>query len=275
MVNSSEFLYKVIEGVNDMMPVIFIGHGSPMNAIEDNEFTKNFKNISKDIEKPKAIICISAHWFTDGTKVTAMSNPKTIHDFYGFPKELYDIEYPTKGDVALAKEVEELLSPIKVELDLEWGLDHGSWSVLRHMYPNADIPTIQIGIDYNKSPKYHFDLAKKLESLRSKGVLIIGSGNIVHNLGMVDFDNIETHDYGYDWAKKVRKQINEYILNNNFDPILDYLKQGSDFHLAIPTPEHFLPLIYILGLKKENEKVEFFNDVLVGGSLSMTSMIIK
>jgi len=258
-----------------IMPILFIGHGSPMNAIEDNEFTKNFKNISKDIEKPKAIICISAHWFTDGTKVTAMSNPKTIHDFYGFPKELYDIEYPTKGDVALAKEVEELLSPIKVELDLEWGLDHGSWSVLRHMYPNADIPTIQIGIDYNKSPKYHFDLAKKLESLRSKGVLIIGSGNIVHNLGMVDFDNIETHDYGYDWAKKVRKQINEYILNNNFDPILDYLKQGSDFHLAIPTPEHFLPLIYILGLKKENEKVEFFNDVLVGGSLSMTSMIIK
>ena len=258
-----------------LMPIIFVGHGSPMNAIENNEFTKNFHNIIKGIQKPKAILCISAHWFTDGTKVTSMKNPKTIHDFYGFPPELYDIEYPAKGDPNLAEQIKNLLSPIPVELDLGWGLDHGAWSVLRHMYLDADIPTIQISIDYNKPPIYHFELAKKLESLRSEGVLIIGSGNIVHNLSMIDFNNIETHDYGFDWAKRVHEQINEFILNNKINPLLNYTDQGNDFRLAIPTPEHFLPLIYILGLKNKNEKIEFFNDVLVGGSLSMTGIKIS
>lgn len=256
------------------MPILFVGHGSPMNAVEENEFTKNFRRVALEIEKPKAIVCISAHWFTNGTKVTAMEKPKTIHDFYGFPSELYDIEYGAKGDKQLAKEIKEILSPIQVESNLDWGLDHGTWSVLRHMYPSADVPVVQLSIDYNESPEYHFNLAKKLALLRSKGILIIGSGNIVHNLGEVDFENIE-NNYGFVWAKRVQKIINESILKNNFKILLDYSRQDNDFDLAIPTPEHFLPLIYILGLKKENEKIEFFNDVIVGGSISMTSLKIS
>jgi len=256
-------------------PLLFIGHGSPMNAIEENEFTKNFNKIAKEIEKPNAIICISAHWFIEGTKITAMEKPKTIHDFGGFPKELYKIEYPANGDIELAKEVQRLLHPIKADLDTKWGLDHGTWSVLRHMYPKADIPVIQISIDYTKPAQYHFNLAKKLSSLREKGILIIGSGDIVHNLNEIDFENIETYDFGYDWARRAQKTINENILSWNFEPLINYEKQGDDFKLAIPTPDHYLPLIYILGLKENNEKIELFNDTLVGGSLSMTSLKIS
>ena len=256
------------------MPLIFVGHGSPMNAIEDNEFTKNFRRIASEIEKPKVIICISAHWVTEGTKITAMKNPKTIYDFYGFPPELYEIKYPAKGDVKLAKKINELFSSINASLDTEWGLDHGTWSVLRHMYPKADVPVVQISIDYHKDSLFHFNLAKKLSILRERGVLIIGSGNIVHNLGMIDFENIETHNFGYDWARKIQRIVNENILNNNFEALINYEKQDSNFRLAIPTPEHFLPLLYILGLKEENEKIEIWNDVLVGGSLSMTSIKI-
>ena len=259
----------------NIMPLLFVGHGSPMNAIEDNEFTKNFRRIASEIYKPKAIVCISAHWFTNGTKVTSMENPKTIHDFYGFPDELYDIEYPAKGYTKIAKEIKELLLPTIVELDLEWGLDHGTWSVLKHMYPDADIPVVQISIDYNKNAEYHFNLAKKLKVLRSKGILIIGSGNIVHNLNIVDFEKIETPNSGYDWADRAKKFINKTILSGNFEPLIDYQNQRNDLNLAIPTPEHFLPLIYILGIKEENEKVEFFNDVIVGGSISMTSLKIN
>lgn len=258
-----------------LMPLLFIGHGSPMNAIEDNEFTRNFIRVAKEIERPKAIVCISAHWFTNGTKVTAMEKPKTIHDFSGFPQELYDIDYPAVGDIELAKEIKSLLSPAEVELNNDWGLDHGTWSVLRHMYPYADIPVVQISIDYNKHTQYHFDLAKKLLSLRSKGILIIGSGNIVHNLGKVDFKNTETSYYGYDWAKSAQKTVDESILSGDFNFLIEYKKDGDDLNMAIPTPEHFLPLIYILGLKEQNEKIEFFNDVLIGGSISMTSLKIS
>ena len=256
-----------------LMPVLFIGHGSPMNAIENNEFTQNFIKIAKEIDRPKAIVCISAHWFTNGTKITSMDKPKTIHDFYGFPEELYNIDYPAIGDAKLAKEVKELLDGIKVELDTEWGLDHGAWSVLIHMYPNADIPVIQLSINYNEPASYHYALAKKLLSLREKGVLILGSGNIVHNLNIIDFRHIDTRDYGYEWARKAKDIINKSIINGDFDSLVNY-KDNHDLDLAIPTPEHFLPLIYILGLKQEDEKIEFFNDILVGGSLSMTSMRI-
>ena len=204
-----------------------------------------------------------------------MKNPKTIHDFYGFPRELYAIEYGAKGDPQLAEEIKKLFSSIQVKLDLDWGLDHGAWSVLKHMYPNADIPVIQLSIDYNQGAEYHFNLAKKLSTLRSEGILIIGSGNIVHNLNLIDFENIETYNFGFDWAKRAQKKINECILNKNFKPLIHYLEQGSDFDLAIPTPEHFLPLIYILGLCEESEKIELFNDALVGGSLSMTSLKIS
>ncbi|MEI7688750.1 MAG: 4,5-DOPA dioxygenase extradiol [Candidatus Nomurabacteria bacterium] len=254
------------------MPVIFVGHGSPMNAIEDNEFTKNFKKVAKGIPKPKAIICISAHWVTEGTKVTAMEKPKTIHDFYGFPEELYNIEYPAVGSLKLAEEIKSLLSDTTVESDYSWGLDHGTWSVLRHMYPDADVPVVQISLDYNKSSKEHFDLAKNLSKLREEGILIIGSGDIVHNLREIDFKNIETHDYGYDWAKRIQKDINKDILEDHFENIYNYDDKNSDYNLAIPTPEHFWPLLYVLGLKEESDNIEIWNDILVGGSLSMTSI---
>jgi 4,5-DOPA dioxygenase extradiol len=256
------------------MPVLFVGHGSPMYAIEDNIFTKNFRAISKNIEKPKAIICISAHWVTDGLKVTAMDKPKTIHDFYGFPEELYKIEYPAMGDWKLADKVRQILGFGDDILDMEWGLDHGTWSVLRHMYPKADVPVIQISLDQNMSATEHFLLAKKLLQLRSEGILIIGSGNIIHNLSEIDFENIEKNDYGYDWAEKVHKEINKIIMSGDYSRLLNYKKEDNDFKLAIPTPEHFLPLMYVLGLKDVDDRIDLWNDILVGGSLSMTSITI-
>lgn len=256
------------------MPVLFLGHGSPMNAIEENQFVQGFRNVAKEIPKPNAILCISAHWFTQGTKVTAMDMPKTIHDFGGFPKALFDVEYPAPGNPALAKETAELLSPVFVEEDHNWGLDHGAWSVIKHMYPNADIPVIQMSIDYTKPPQYHFDLAKRLEKLREKGILIIGSGNIVHNLRMVDWKNINTVGAGWDWAIEAREKTNNWLVDGNFQNLIDYQKQGLSLQYAIPTPDHYLPLIYSLGLKNSSEDLVLFNDDLIAGSLSMTSVRI-
>lgn len=256
------------------MPVLFLGHGSPMNAIEENQFVQGFRNVAKEIPKPNAILCISAHWFTQGTKVTAMDMPKTIHDFGGFPKALFDVEYPAPGNPALAKETAELLSPVFVEEDHNWGLDHGAWSVIKHMYPNADIPVIQMSIDYTKPPQYHFDLAKRLEKLREKGILIIGSGNIIHNLRMVDWKNINTVGAGWDWAIEAREKTNNWLIDGNFQNLIDYQKQGLSLQYAIPTPDHYLPLIYSLGLKNSSEDLVLFNDDLIAGSLSMTSVRI-
>lgn len=258
----------------EKMPVLFLGHGSPMNAIEENQFVQGFRNISHEIPKPNAILCVSAHWFTDGTFVTAMEMPKTIHDFYGFPKELFDVQYPAKGSPELAKETAQLLQPEIVEEDHNWGLDHGAWSVIRHLYPNAEIPVIQLSIDYTKPPQYHFDLAKKLSKLREKGILIIGSGNIVHNLRMVDFRNIDNVGFGYDWAIEAREKTNNWLLDGNFRNLIDYQKQGIAMQTAVPTPDHYLPLIYSLGLKEKSEELSLFNDELIGGSLSMTSVRI-
>lgn len=259
---------------SERMPVLFLGHGSPMNAIEENQFVQGFRNISKEIPKPHAILCVSAHWFTDGTFVTAMEMPKTIHDFYGFPKELFDVQYPAKGIPELAKETAQLLLPEIVEEDHNWGLDHGAWSVIRHLYPNAEIPVIQLSIDYTKPPQYHFDLAKKLSKLREKGILIIGSGNIVHNLRMVDFRNIDNGGYGYDWAIEAREKTNNWLLDGHFQNLIDYQKKGFALQIAVPTPDHYLPLIYSLGLKEKCEELSLFNDELIGGSLSMTSVRI-
>ncbi|UFH33605.1 4,5-DOPA dioxygenase extradiol [Chryseobacterium sp. C-71] len=256
------------------MPVLFLGHGSPMNAIEENQFVQGFRNVAKEIPKPNAILCISAHWFTHGTKVTAMDMPKTIHDFGGFPQALFDVEYPAPGNPELAKETAELLAPVFVEEDHNWGLDHGTWSVIRHMYPNADIPVIQMSIDYKKPPQYHFDLAKKLEKLREKGILIIGSGNIVHNLRMIDWKNINTVGAGWDWAIEAREKTNNWLLDGDFQNLIDYQKQGLSLQYAIPTPDHYLPLIYSLGLKNQAEDLVLFNDDLIAGSLSMTSVRI-
>lgn len=252
------------------MPIMFVGHGSPMNAIEDNEFTKEWVRIGKNLVKPSAIVSISAHWFTKGTFVTSMENPETIHDFYGFPKELFDVEYPAKGNPALANQTKEIIHSAEVILDKEWGLDHGTWSVLRRMYPEADIPIIQLSIDYTKDARWHFELAKELEVLRNKGVLILGSGNIVHNLRLVNWKN---PDEKYDWAEDVNSKFKENILSNEFSKLINYNDFGSEAKLAIPTPDHYFPMLYILGLKQKNEEVLFFNDKTVLGSVSMTSFM--
>ena len=259
---------------SEKMPVLFLGHGSPMNAIEENQFVRGFREISKKIPTPNAILCISAHWYTKGTKVTAMEMPKTIHDFGGFPPELFAVQYPAKGSPELALVTKELVQPIEVELDDTWGLDHGAWSVIKHLYPAANVPVIQLSIDYTKPPEYHFELAKQLRDLRYKGILIVGSGNIVHNLRLVDFPNFDKDNYGYDWAIEARETINNYLLDCNFKPLFDYERQSKALQLAIPTPEHFLPLIYTLGLKEKKEELSLFNDKLVAGSLSMTSVKI-
>lgn len=256
------------------MPVLFLGHGSPMNAIEENAFVQGFRKTATELPRPNAILCISAHWFTEGTKVTAMDMPKTIHDFGGFPKALFEVEYPAPGNPELAAETAALLAPVSVEEDHSWGLDHGAWSVIRHLYPDADIPVIQMSIDYTKPPQYHFDLARRLNKLREKGILIVGSGNIIHNLRLIDWRNINTVGAGWDWAIEAREKTNNWLLDGNFQPIIDYYKQGTAIQYAVPTPDHYLPLVYTLGLKEPSESLVLFNDELIGGSLSMTSVRI-
>ncbi|MBC5836059.1 4,5-DOPA dioxygenase extradiol [Flavobacterium sp. F372] len=268
------FNYKDILPNTVKMPVLFLGHGSPMNAIEENEFVTGFRNIAKTIPTPTAILCISAHWFTKGTKVTEMKMPQTIHDFGGFPKELFDVQYPAKGSPELAQLTKELILPTEVELNHDWGLDHGGWSVIKHLYPEANIPVIQMSIDYSLTGQAHFDMAQKLQSLRNKGILIIGSGNIVHNLRMVDWANFDKDNYGFDWAIEAREKINKNIIDGDFANLINYQKQGKAFDLAIPTPDHYLPLLYTLGLKNESENIQLFNDKLLAGSLSMTSVKI-
>lgn len=255
------------------MPVLFLGHGSPMNAIEENEFVQGFRIISKNIPTPTAILCISAHWETNGTFVTAMDHPKTIYDFGGFPKELYEVQYPAPGSPALAKETQSIITKTTIGLDQQWGLDHGAWTVLKHLYPKANIPIIQFSLDYNKPPLYHYELAKELSALRNKGILIVGSGNNVHNLRMVDWNRMN-EQFAFDWAKEADQLMQSYILNMNHTPLIQYESQGTAFRLAIPTPEHYLPMLYVLALQQKEEVVQFFNNKPIAGSLSMTSFQI-
>jgi 4,5-DOPA dioxygenase extradiol len=257
------------------MPVLFTGHGSPMNAIEENRFTEGFRKIAGTLPEPRSILCISAHWYTNGTKITSAEAPATIHDFYGFPAQLYDVQYPAIGNPKLAYEIKELLKPVIVGLDDTRGLDHGAWSVLRHFYPEANVPVVQLSIDYTQPASYHFNLAKKLAPLRDKAVLIVASGNIVHNLELVDFQNIDKPDYGYDWAIEAKEIINQNLLGGNYEALADYRKLPRSVQTAIPTPDHYLPLMYVLGLQEKGENITLFNDELVAGSLSMTSLIIK
>jgi 4,5-DOPA dioxygenase extradiol len=259
----------------EKIPVLFVGHGSPMNAIEENEFVTGWRNIAKTLPKPTAILCISAHWETRGTFVTAMEKPMTIHDFGGFPKVLYDVQYPAPGSPELANETQKLVSKTEIGLDEKWGLDHGAWSVIKHLYPKADVPVIEISLDYFQTPEYHYDLAKELAPLRKKGVLIIGSGNMVHNLGMVAWNRLNNDEYGYDWALEANDKMKKFILDGNHKELINYKSQGKAFGLAIPTPEHFLPLLYALALKDDNEKITLFNDKAVAGSLTMTSLKIE
>jgi len=256
------------------MPVLFLGHGSPMNAIEDNEFVQGWKAIGKTILKPAAILCVSAHWETKGTFVTAMEKPKTIHDFGGFPPELFAVQYPAPGSPTFAAETKHIITKTEVGLDQQWGLDHGCWSVVKHLYPQADVPVFQMSLDYGKPAQYHYELAKELALLRTKGVLIVGSGNIVHNLRMIAWDKINTPNYGYDWAIEANEKMKQFIMSNNHKDLIAYTSQGKAFDLAIPSPDHYLPLLYTLALKEENEKVKIFNDKAVMGSLTMTSLMI-
>lgn len=259
----------------DKMPVLFLGHGSPMNAIEENEFVTGFRNVAKEIPRPQAILCVSAHWETRGTFVTAMENPVTIHDFGGFPRELFEVQYPAPGSPDLAKETKSLIKKTDVRLDDKWGLDHGAWSVIKHLYPKADIPVIQVSLDYYQTPRYHYELAKEIKSLREKGVLIIGSGNMVHNLRMVAWDKLNTPGFGYDWALEANEKMKKYILDGDVQSLINFRSQGKAFDLSIPTPEHYLPMLYAYALKEENESVSLFNDKALGGSLTMTSFKIS
>jgi 4,5-DOPA dioxygenase extradiol len=261
-------------GSTPKMPVLFLGHGSPMNAIEENEFVQGFRNISKTIPRPNAILCVSAHWETRGTFVTAMEKPLTIHDFGGFPQALFEVQYPAPGSPELAKETKGLVKKTEVGLDDKWGLDHGAWSVIKHLYPKADIPVIQMSLDYYQTPQYHYELAKELAALRNKGVLIIGSGNMVHNLGLLAWDKLNADGFGFDWALEAREKMKKFIISGDHKQLINFRDQGKSFELAIPTPEHYLPLLYALALKDKNDDISLFNDKAVAGSLTMTSVKI-
>lgn len=259
----------------ERMPVLFLGHGSPMNAIEDNEFVRGFREVVKTIPLPRAILCVSAHWETRGTFVTAMEQPRTIHDFGGFPKELFDVQYPAPGSPTVAQEVKNAVSKAAVGLDTShWGLDHGAWSVIKHLYPDANIPVMQMSIDRFQPAQYHYDLARELQSLRSKGILIIGSGNMVHNLGMVAWDKINEIGFAYDWAQEADAAMKQYILSGDHQKLIDFKTRGKAFDLAIPTPEHYLPLLYALALQVGSDNLTLFNDKSLAGSLTMTSVRI-
>lgn len=260
-------------GHSKQMPTIFFGHGSPMNAIQDNVFTKAFKKVGQELTRPRAIICVSAHWETRGTKITAMQKPRTIHDFGGFPRVLHEVQYPAKGDPALAQETASLISMKEILFDHEWGLDHGTWSVLRHVYPDADIPVLQLSIDLNMSFADHYALAQELKKLRKKGILVIGSGNMVHNLDMVDWARLD-EQFAFDWALEASDIMKKFILNGNGKDLLHLPKKNTATSLAIPTPEHFIPLLYVMGMKDETDEVSLFNDIPVAGSLTMTSVIL-
>lgn len=254
------------------MPAFFIGHGSPMNGIDDNQFSRSWRQMGIDVKLPKAVICISAHWLTNGTYVTAMPAPRTIHDFGGFPRDLYEVQYPAPGHPELAAFTSQLMSGHQVQQDHEWGFDHGAWTVLRHMFPGADVPILQLSIDYPRDAAYHYEVAQELKKLRKRGVLILGSGNMVHNLRMVDFSQLDTPGFGFPWAHEMNHIFKEKISGGDHKALIKYQQFGQAAALAIPTPDHYYPLIYTLGVVGENDKVEYFNDVAVAGSLTMTSV---
>jgi 4,5-DOPA dioxygenase extradiol len=275
IMDSKELKNTLLTGEStERMPVLFIGHGSPMNAIEDNYFSETWRKMGTTLPAPKAIICISAHWETAGTFVTAMLKPQTIHDFGGFPKALYDVQYPAPGSPGLASEVARSFVNNQIGLDNSWGLDHGAWSIIKHLYPKADIPVIELSLDYRKNPQAHYDLAKELKAFRDKGVLIIGSGNLVHNLGRIDWSHIDDPEYGFDWALKANETFKKLMIDGNHRALADYSQLGKEVQLAVPSPDHFLPLLYALALKDEKEPLSFFNDKAVMGSLTMTSVRI-
>jgi 4,5-DOPA dioxygenase extradiol len=258
--------------MTDPMPAVFFGHGNPMNALLDNAYTRGWAAIGKEVPRPKAVLSVSAHWYIPGTSVTAMPAPRTIHDFGGFPPELYRIDYPAPGDPALADRVRGLLAPMSVSPDEDWGLDHGTWTVLRHAFPRADIPVVQLGIDERQPAEYHFEIGKRLAPLRDEGILIVGSGNLVHNLHAYAWGR---HAVGpYEWAVRFEDKARGLLLAGDDGPLIDYKTLGRDAVLSIPTPEHYLPLLYVIALRREGETIRFPVEGVDGGSVSMLAVRI-
>ena len=263
---------------SERMPVLFVGHGSPMNIIANNSYTDDLAKAAKQLPRPRSILVISAHWLTNGTYVGCMEKPRTIYDFYGFPEELYKIRYPCKGAPDDAKLVTKRVKSAQVKCDAEWGLDHASWAVLKHIYPTADVPVFEISLDYSpyndwnpKSMEYHYKLASELASLREKGVLIMGSGNIVHNLGLIDY---ETNAKPYPWAVKFDEKVKAALLNRNHEALLQYLELGQEARFAVPTLDHYLPMIYVLALQQKGERLKFIHEGFQNGSVSMRAFQI-
>jgi 4,5-DOPA dioxygenase extradiol len=252
------------------MPALFVGHGNPMNALEDNDFTRAWTEVGRQLPRPNAILCISAHWETQGTQVTGMVKPKTIHDFGGFPRELFEYEYPAPGSPALAQLTQGAVKRVPVGLDQAWGLDHGTWSVLCRLFPKADVPVVQLSLDRAQASEFHYALGRELQSLRNKGILIVGSGNIVHNLRMATFQ-----EGAFDWAIEFDEIIKKLILAGDHDAIAHYQKLGQAARLSIPTNEHYLPLLYVLALQDKQEQAKFFADRVTYGALSMRSILIE
>lgn len=257
-----------------MMPALFLGHGSPMNAIENNIYTAGFEQIARNLPVPKAILCISAHWETRGTYVTAMEHPRTIHDFGGFPRQLYEVEYPAPGSLELAKLVQKTIASTHVAQNDDWGLDHGCWSVVKFLYPRANVPVVELSIDYTQPAAYHYALARELAALRSEGIMVIASGNIVHNLRKIDWEHLEDAGFGYDWAVAFNERVKDLILKGDHEQLIHLDSHDDSYRLAVPSPDHYLPLLYILAIQTKEDKLIFFNDSLVGGSLSMTSLLL-
>lgn len=253
------------------MPAVFLGHGSPMNALARNRYTEAWRRIGSSVARPRAILAISAHWYIPGTAVTAMENPRTIHDFGGFPQALFDVRYPAPGSPALAARVRELLAPRPVELDHSWGLDHGTWSVLVHAFPKADIPVVQLSIDSTQQESFHYELGRLLIPLRDEGVLVIGCGNVVHNLRMLNWsDDAPPHD----WAARFNAQVREHLERRDHQPLIDYEQWGGDARLSVPTPEHYLPLLYIIGAQAERDLLSIEVDGIQNASISMLSAVV-
>jgi 4,5-DOPA dioxygenase extradiol len=256
------------------MPILFFGHGNPMNAIARNAYTERWSELGCALPRPKAILAISAHWYVDYTAVTAMPAPRTIHDFGGFPRELYEVRYPAPGDRTLAERVCDLLAPVTpVVLDDRWGLDHGTWSVLCHVYPKADVPIVQLSIDETQPPQFHYELGKRLAPLRDEGVLVIGSGNVVHNLHAYAWGRHTPAPF--DWALRFERRVRELLLAADDAPLVDYESLGRDALLSAPTPDHYLPLVYLLGLRRESDEVAFPVEGVDGGSISMLSISLQ
>jgi 4,5-DOPA dioxygenase extradiol len=257
-------------GMAVKIPALFLGHGNPMNALASNRYTEAWRRLGRDLPRPSAILAISAHWYVSATAVTASPAPKTIHDFGGFPPELYQVQYPAAGNPALALRVQELLAPCPVGLDASWGLDHGTWSVLCHMYPNADIPVVQLSIDETRPASFHYRLGQQLAALREENILILGSGNLVHNLHAYAWG--QHMPEAYDWATRFENTVKAHLLSGEADPVIHYETLGADAALSIPTPEHFLPLLYVLGARQPDDDIRFPVEGVDGGSISMLAV---